>query len=215
MDSNRFDTLVKSLSRSGTRRGLVRLVTALPLAGALATLVGHEVSLADGSGAIVGGGHRRRNRGNTNHHHRRDHGDDTCNRKCGPCKRCKNGSCKKKRDGTVCQGDGVCTHGQCTKGGPAPTPSDPCAGVSCAGGQSCVDNGTCAVSCTEAEGCGGDGAVTCACRDLSAGGTACSNLNDCTCVDACQDCPAGRVCLLDAGKACAAPQLRCCTPCNL
>jgi len=36
MDPVRFDTLVKSLSTPGTRRAVVRLLAALPLAGALA-----------------------------------------------------------------------------------------------------------------------------------------------------------------------------------
>ena len=100
------------------------------------------------------GGGNRRNRGKPRRHDKRDHGDDKCNKKCGPCKRCKNGTCKKKRDGTVCQGDGVCTNGQCTKGGSTPPPRTPTCGVDgalcgtdalCCEGFSC-NGGTCAAN---------------------------------------------------------------------
>src|SRR5688572_25093405 len=42
MDADRFDRLSKTLSRTGSRRTLLHLLTALPLAGALAALLGEE-----------------------------------------------------------------------------------------------------------------------------------------------------------------------------
>jgi hypothetical protein len=125
MDPVRFDALTKTLSPTGTRRGLLRFAP-LPLAGALALLLGREATQADGSGAISGGGNHHRNRGNTNHHHERDNGKDKCNKKCGSCERCKNGKCKAQPDGRACEGDDVCSDGTCVKGGPThPIMCDP------------------------------------------------------------------------------------------
>ena len=39
MDANGFDTLVRTLSTRGSRRALVRLLTAVPIAGGLLTLL--------------------------------------------------------------------------------------------------------------------------------------------------------------------------------
>lgn len=68
MDPTRFDRLTKSLSRTNTRRGLVRLVTALPLAGALGGLLGAEGADGQGNVAGVGGGGGRRHRRRARHH---------------------------------------------------------------------------------------------------------------------------------------------------
>ena len=136
MDPRRFDALTKSLSPSSTRRGLLRRLAPLPLAGVLAVLLGGESTRADGSGAITGGGNRHRNRNKPNHH-RRDHGNDTCTGKCGPCARCKDGKCKAKPDGRACKGDGVCTNGKCR-----PTATCPGEGQTCTtdpGTQCCPD----------------------------------------------------------------------------
>ena len=67
MDSNRFDTLVKSLSSTDTRRALLRRLAPLPLAGLLATLLPDETE--------AGGRRKRRKTRNT-----RRSGDDKENR---------------------------------------------------------------------------------------------------------------------------------------
>src|SRR5215217_5369232 len=69
MDATGFDRLTRSLSRSGTRRGLLHLVAALPLSGALGAL------LTDASA-----GKGRREKRKARHHHdqntRQDQRDD-------------------------------------------------------------------------------------------------------------------------------------------
>ena len=65
MHASRFDTLVKTFSTPGTRRALLRLVAALPLAGALDTLLKEESEA----------GRRKRRKA------RHDPGDDKDNRK--------------------------------------------------------------------------------------------------------------------------------------
>jgi len=52
MDPWRFDTLVKILSATGTRRALVLLLSVLPLAGTVAVRLGDEQTQADGSGRL-------------------------------------------------------------------------------------------------------------------------------------------------------------------
>jgi hypothetical protein len=66
MDANRFEGLAKAFSTSGTRRGILRLFTALPLAGGLLTLLTPRRTHGQGNGAVIGDrGHRqaRRDRG--------------------------------------------------------------------------------------------------------------------------------------------------------
>lgn len=46
MRANRFDRLVMSFSAAGTRRGVMRLVAALPIAGALVALLDEESDAA-------------------------------------------------------------------------------------------------------------------------------------------------------------------------
>ena len=60
MDPLRFDALAKSLSTSGTRRGVGRLLAALPLAAGVAPWFTAAAVEGSGSGAIVGGGSLRR-----------------------------------------------------------------------------------------------------------------------------------------------------------
>jgi hypothetical protein len=54
LDPTRFDTLAKSLSTSGTRRGVGRLLAALPLAAGLASWFTPAAVQGSDSGAIVG-----------------------------------------------------------------------------------------------------------------------------------------------------------------
>src|SRR5215212_9845484 len=67
LDSNQFDTLVKSLSSTDTRRELLRRLAPLPLAGLLATLLPDE--------SAAGGRRKRRRTRNV-----RQSGDDKDNR---------------------------------------------------------------------------------------------------------------------------------------
>ena len=126
MDPARFDTLTKTLSTAGSRRGLLSRLAALPLGAALAGFLG-DAPDASAEAGDHGSSHRRHRRkaGHAHRHHSR-HDTNRCNKKCGPCKRCKNGACKKTRDGTVCQGDGLCANGQCVKGGSTPPPPPRC-----------------------------------------------------------------------------------------
>jgi hypothetical protein len=78
-----------------------------------------------------------------------------CKKKCGPCRLCKKGRCRKKiPDGTPCLSGGTCLAGQCCIPNCAEQPcnsSDGCGGnCSCNRGQSCV-SGTCEACPTDAE----------------------------------------------------------------
>jgi hypothetical protein len=150
MDSNRFDTLAKSLSGSGTRRGLVRLVTALPLAGALGRLLGEERALGQGNGAGVGGGGGRRQRRNARHRH--DPGHDKDNRKGK-----RRGKRKDKNRGTPASAPAGCSPTTCAaQGKTCGSILDGCGGTlncgscsptcttgTCPADQTCQSNGTC------------------------------------------------------------------------
>ena len=61
MDADRFDHLIKSLSNPNSRRGLLRVMAALPLAGSLLPFLDKDAA-GQGNGAIIGGGGRRRRR---------------------------------------------------------------------------------------------------------------------------------------------------------
>jgi hypothetical protein len=135
MDPTRFDTLTKSLCCPGTRRGLVRLVAALPLAGALGGLLGEERADGQGNVAGVGGGGGRRRRRRGRHHpgqdkkHRKGKRKQRpqCTPACDICFTCKDGpntpgtcvvdpaqqgeSCGS--GGKVCQSDGTCVCTPC------------------------------------------------------------------------------------------------------
>lgn len=70
-----------------------------------------------------------------------------CKKKCGPCKRCKKGKCRKKvPDGTPCLSGGTCLGGRCCIPNCTDTPCnfpDGCGGnCTCTSGQACV-SGTC------------------------------------------------------------------------
>jgi hypothetical protein len=174
MEADRFDLLIKSLSAAGSRRGLLRLIAALPLAGALAALVSEESEA----------GRRRRRKA------RHDPGKDKDNRKG---KRKKKGKGKRRKKG----------NGQTPQSGPTGQPScvpesaaQTCAGQCGSVANTCgtlIDCGPCDCglcpachTCDTATGrcipntavvdevCG-DGQVcqadgTCACRGGSCGG---------------------------------------------
>ena len=208
MDSDRFDQLTKTLSRETgrSRRGVLRTAAGGLLVGLWAAVRGSERTQAQIPPPLCPEWVLARypwlcegNEPNQNNNNTDDDNDDDDNKD-------KKKDNDKKNDtdpcaGVSCDGCLTCEGGECVAD----------AGI-CPGGQSCVGNGTCAVSCTFAPG--GCGESPCDCRELSAGGNACIDLNDCECVDACQDCAAGRVCLVAGGTPCENSH-RCCTPCNL
>ena len=67
MDSKQFDRVARTLAQAGTRRGVVRLLAVLPVAGALGTLRGDDTA--------AGGRHKRRTTRN-----KRQSGNDKDNR---------------------------------------------------------------------------------------------------------------------------------------
>src|SRR5215217_2702688 len=86
-----------------------------------------------------------------------------CKKKCGACKRCKQGKCKPKPAGTACAG-GTCQGGRCVAGeacvpesaaatcaGRCGTGTNACgqavACPGCAAGRQCLNNGSCAEIC--------------------------------------------------------------------
>lgn len=77
--------------------------------------------------------------------------DAKCRKKCGPCKRCKRGTCKPKPAGTACAG-GTCQGGICV---PAATPPLVCPSGTFAVAERCAPN--CGAPC---EARGGVCAVT-------------------------------------------------------
>jgi hypothetical protein len=77
MDPVRFDTLIKSLSTPGSRLGLVRLLTALPLGVTFTAIIGNALD-ATAEDDHHGSSHRRHRRKTRN---RRESGDDKKNRK--------------------------------------------------------------------------------------------------------------------------------------
>ena len=150
MDSNQFDTLVKSLASAGTRRGLVRLVAALPLAGLLATLLPDETE--------AGGRRKRRKTRN-----KRQSGDDKENR---------TGKRKGKRKGknrrTPASAPAGCTPTTCAaQGTTCGTIGDGCGGTLTCGCPPCQ-------TCRGGE-CVADAAQESTCCNGAAGGQFCQS----------------------------------------
>jgi hypothetical protein len=102
MDPQRFDTLAKTLSTSGTRRGLLRLLAAVPVASGLLTRLEPEDAQGRGEDGRDGkDGKDGRNRGCNPESRSR-----TCRGKCGPVKnncgqRINCGSCE------ICRADSI------------------------------------------------------------------------------------------------------------
>jgi hypothetical protein len=150
MDAHRFDYLVQSMTTSGTRRGLLRLIGVLPLSGALSSF------LAEGSEAAK---HR--------HHARQHHATDSDQleeqRKTKPKKKCAHvGQPTSKKRKRCCAGlakdaSGLCAGATAASPPPGCTPAtcapnacgnvpDGCGGtLNCGGcaGNSLCDAGTC------------------------------------------------------------------------
>ena len=130
-----------------------------------------------------------------------DSDETTAKKKCPPCKKRKQGKCKKKKpDGTACAG-GTCQSGRCVATAP---PTLPCGG--CAAGKICLANNSCAKACTTQGECNGAALCSCSvtaenpavsyCRDLA---------GDCSttpCTSTAQ-CPQGQMCAAVCGNKCA------------
>jgi hypothetical protein len=157
MDSRRFDALTKTLAHTGTRRGIVRLLTTLPLGVTLTTLLGERPdATAEDDDHRSSHRHRRRKTRNA-----RRSGDDKDNRKgrrkgkdrstpaplSPPAPGCTPTTCaaQGKNCGSIADGCG----GTLTCG----TNAGACPLV----GQPCVDNvcGSCVADCT-GRACGAD-----------------------------------------------------------
>lgn len=152
MHANRFDCLTKTIVAVGSRRGLLRLVVALPLAGTLASLFDEPETDAAG---------RRHRRKKTHHHQRgkgkrnrkgkqkgKDKGKDKCT-KAGRAPRKGNPCCS----GLVTDGSGLCN---------AVTPAPPTCAVTCTG---CCSGETCSAGTSEAA-CGTDGESCAVCSGV-------------------------------------------------
>ena len=217
MDERRFDDLARMAGRGATRRGLLHLLAALPLGGALAALLDDESEAWNGAGV---GGRRRRRRRNRDHdagerkekrqrRRRRKKGQNrgcqpespaqTCAGRCGTV----TNACGAAVDCGPCACQPACpvchrcdrATGQCV--------ADPTlVGQVCgAPGELCRANGVCAC---DAESCG-------ACATCGAGGR-CANRPDRTpcgdgeicCVGSCRECCAAADCPEPACQACSA-----------
>jgi hypothetical protein len=110
MDGLRFDALTRSL-HPGSRRGFVRTISAL-----VGIAFGPLLARPDAAA-------------------KKGRGKKKCKRPCGPCAKCTDGKCKRKRDGTTCGEAGVCQKGacKCPDGKKYCTNSAMCA-------QCCIDN---------------------------------------------------------------------------
>jgi hypothetical protein len=147
MDPTRFDTLAKSVSRTGTRRGLLRLLAAVPVAGGLLAL-GDPDAMAgkngrngrNGTGANGGKGGKGKSR------HGRKGKDGTSRSRCNPpsdaatcagtCGTVKNNCGKRVNCGPCSCGTGC--HPDCQTCNPVTNACDP------------IGNGTCCNSATGA-----------------------------------------------------------------
>ncbi|MFN8591024.1 MAG: hypothetical protein U0031_06120 [Thermomicrobiales bacterium] len=198
MDLSRFDDLVRQALGTGSRRGLVRVILSLPVAGALDRLLVRNEATA-----------KKRKK-------KKKKKPPTCtplclNKACGPdgCGR----SCGECDAGETCQ-DGVCT-------GCAPDCTgkvcgeDGCGGAcppGCDAGFTCTDNGACrcgsdivcnGVCCATEQICHDltDACCTPDSRNATCGDHVCGQVTDnCGISVRCGDCPQGQAC--DGGGQC-------------
>jgi hypothetical protein len=132
MDSDRFDRLVKTFSTPDTRRGLLRLVAGVPVAGALAALFGEGPDAGAQQDPERGSSHRRHRR-----KARHDPGKDKDNRKGlrkgngqrkGKRRRCAQAgqTLKKGKRKTCCAGLVKDASGRCAAAAPPSSSSPTC-----------------------------------------------------------------------------------------
>jgi hypothetical protein len=185
MDDRRFDALARTLTTLSPRRAFLRLVSA----GALSAMAG-----------VFGGASRH-------------DAEAKCKKSCGPCRKCKQRKCKKKKpDGTSCGNGGRCRSGQCCMPRCVGKPcgdADGCGGTCTAqqgcttgcsagerpcalpgGGTQCIPDDS-AHCCTQ-DDCGGDESdLACdqaggfVCRCIDPGRRACPGLDPFTCYECC------------------------------
>lgn len=201
MDSKRFDALSRSLATSDTRRSILRLLSALPLPGALLTFGG----AAEGARR-----HHKSRRHHANQHqrHRPDRHQRVQDQKKSRRKQKRKRQCTPESAAQTCAGEcnkvtnncgavidcGSCDCDACspcqicnaTIGRCLPNPTF--LGQDCGSpGQVCLANGTCAcddTSCPAGQRCNG---IVCVCDAIS-------------CPDGC--CDSTRTCRIDDGAAC-------------
>lgn len=209
MDPRRFDSLVKSLSRSSTRRSIARLLTGLPLGVLLASRF-DEAPDATAKDDDHGSSHRRHQR---KAKHRHQTGNDKEHRKgkrkgCNPQSRAKTctGKCATVRNNCGDEVDcGPCTCAtgcpQCQTCNSASGLCDPVAnGGACNDGNACTQTDTCQngvcvgtnpVVCTALDQCHKVGTCnpsTGVCSNpIQDNGTGCDDGNACTQTDTCQN----------------------------
>jgi hypothetical protein len=215
VDAQRFDQLVRSLSEAGTRRGLLRLVASLPLAGALLALWDEEEADAHGRRKRRKKRHKHgkgKNKGNRKGKRKGkracqpESAAQTCAGRCGTV----TNNCQQSVDCGPCTCTPACPVCQlCDAASRTCGPNPATVGQSCgATGQTCQRDGTCAciprttcppgANCgTSADGCGG----TLACGTCPFPNQPCVN-NVCgPCVPDCR----GKACGADDG--CGSPCL--------
>jgi hypothetical protein len=131
MDPVRFDTLVKSLPSAGTRRSLLRLLAAVPMAAGLLPLLAPEE--AQGRDHHGGNGHKGGNghNGSKGHNGNNGKGKDGKGGKSG--KRGTSRSCTPQERSRTCQG-------RC---GSVPNNCGQSVECSCPAGEICRSDGTC------------------------------------------------------------------------
>ena len=130
MDPRRFDTLAKTLTRSGTRRHIVRLLTALPLGVTLTAVLG-DLPDATAEDDDHGSSHRHHRRVARHRHRPGQHKDN-------PTRKRKRKDKSKRSDAELFTGR-TCTPGTCG------SQADGCGGTmrrGCGANQLC-DGGTC------------------------------------------------------------------------
>ena len=91
LDANHFDIVTRSFSDPSSRRGIVRSLVGLALAGALTPVV-------DRAGAAARKRKKRKKR---------------CRPTCGPCQTCVKGVCRAEPDGRGCAFGKTCQNGAC------------------------------------------------------------------------------------------------------
>jgi hypothetical protein len=237
MDAGRFDRIVRALAIASTRRGILRILRALPSAGLLAAVLGDEME-----------GAKRRKRREPAHH--RDHlsaakkhkkkkkkkckpqtAAQTCAGKCGSvlnnCKlRVDCGSCACDPPCVACQhcnaATGVCQSDSDQLGDACGQPGQfcqddgacACDASSCAACQSCQPTGLCSATCDGIGCCNGatcqPGTANDACGTNGETCQICSNATPVCVNGACAACSEANPC--PAGQFCAGGA---CLPCDV
>jgi hypothetical protein len=212
VDAKRFDHIARTLSASGTRRGVLHLLAGLSLGRLLASLTGDDESVAKrrkkgkpqanqkgkqrlGADNHKHGGRRRKHRKKRNHHHepRKPCSPEsiaqTCAGKCGSVKN----NCRKMVDCGPCDCDPPCGACETCSGDFVCEPCDPCCDDVCCTQANAVchaDSGACCGPDSTAQTCGGQ------CGDVVNNCGVTVDCGDCTCGGGC---PACQVCDAETG----------------